>query len=67
MQALPDIYCAASIADGKPKHIMEWRDEGEHGAGYYCRSCDYTELEKDRTDEMVDSQIARRVLNHYKI
>ena len=58
---LPNIYCAKAQAHGSI-HIMEYRREGIQGEGYYCKICNSVEPELYITDEMVDSQISRRVI-----
>ena len=52
---LPDIYC------DECKNVMEYREDGNKGAGYYCNTCSYVELESELSESRVESQIKRRI------
>lgn len=55
-QVLPDIHCASCGC------TSEHKPDGKLGDGYYCTACGDMELERDRTPDVVDSQIDRRIV-----
>lgn len=55
--SLYDITCMLNT-----KHIMKYKEDGEEGPGFYCTTCKYRELDSRLCEDMIDSQLERRII-----